>query len=566
MKKIITGQLNCSIWFVFLLLFFLISLAAYSTSAEIIPVDRQVTWQGNVGVNGDIPTRTTIYTTLNPGATAAQINAAITACPSGQVIFLSAGTFNIASSIQIKSNVTLRGAGKGVTILKATSGGSFGNGIVYMGSGSYSFQAAKSISGGATKNSQTIYTSSNHGYSVGDYIYIDQLNDANADPSVTNTGNGGTATFVGRYGTNGTRAQGQINQVAAGSSGNTINLAIPLYVAYTRTPEVCKMGSMGVYSGCEDLTIDNSAYKGTMIGQFFEAANCWFKSVEFYALENTGSNSSGIKLYQAYRCTIRGCSFHETTTNPTSSTWIASDSYAIYPIPIATANLFEDNEFHHVGLAIAFQGACGGNVFAYNYVHDLWHKNQETLGCSICQHGGHSFMNLIEGNNLNPKYDADDYWGSSSQNTLFRNKIALPSSPYTLSRAVVDLQPKSGYTNVVGNVLGTAGFETVYLVTSSGSSKSIYLASNTVAATLLRHGNWDSVNGDVVWDENIADHTLPSSLYLSSKPSWYGGCTWPPVDPATGTVEDIPAKLRYEGSSCTTDTNRPSPPQGFGLK
>src|SRR5262249_38247005 len=71
------------------------------------------------GVGGGIPTRTTICSTLNPGATAAQINSAIAACPNGQVVFLNAGTYNLTSGILFdnKSNVTLRGAGADQTFL-----------------------------------------------------------------------------------------------------------------------------------------------------------------------------------------------------------------------------------------------------------------------------------------------------------------------------------------------------------------------------------------------------------------------------------------------------------------
>ena len=86
---------------------------------EIIPTDRRATWQGNVGVQGGIPIRTTVYQTLNPGATAAQINSAIASCPAGQVVYLSAGTYNLSGAINLtKSNVTLRGAGPSSTILK----------------------------------------------------------------------------------------------------------------------------------------------------------------------------------------------------------------------------------------------------------------------------------------------------------------------------------------------------------------------------------------------------------------------------------------------------------------
>src|SRR6185295_9092556 len=95
-------------------------------NADVIPANRRTIWQGNAGVEGGIPNRTTIFQTLNPGATAAQINNAIANCPSGQVVMLSAGTYNLTAPINLtKSNVTLRGAGPSQTLLKFSGVGSY---------------------------------------------------------------------------------------------------------------------------------------------------------------------------------------------------------------------------------------------------------------------------------------------------------------------------------------------------------------------------------------------------------------------------------------------------------
>ena len=97
----------------------ILELLVSSASAQIIPSSRVTTWKGHVGVPGGIPNRTTIYTTVSAGASAATINSAIAACPSNQVVMLSAGTYTISSSINLKSGVTLRGAGMGSTILNS---------------------------------------------------------------------------------------------------------------------------------------------------------------------------------------------------------------------------------------------------------------------------------------------------------------------------------------------------------------------------------------------------------------------------------------------------------------
>ena len=81
--------------------------------------DRLYDWASYCGIPGGIPNRTTIYTTLSSGATPSQINSAVAACPSDQVVLLGAGTFTVSSAILFnagKSGVTLRGSGPGVTI------------------------------------------------------------------------------------------------------------------------------------------------------------------------------------------------------------------------------------------------------------------------------------------------------------------------------------------------------------------------------------------------------------------------------------------------------------------
>src|SRR5213594_4962322 len=74
----------------------------------ILDPSRRIDWS-NAGIPGGIPNRTTICATLNPGATAAQINAAIAACPANQVVYLNAGTYTLSAGLTFvgKSHVTL---------------------------------------------------------------------------------------------------------------------------------------------------------------------------------------------------------------------------------------------------------------------------------------------------------------------------------------------------------------------------------------------------------------------------------------------------------------------------
>jgi hypothetical protein len=65
------------------------------------------------------------------------------------------------------------------------------------------------------------------------------------------------------------------------------------------------------------------------------------------------------------------------------------------------------------------------------------------------------------------------------------------------------------------------------------------------AATVYLHGNYDIVTGAVVWNPTNANHNLPNSLYLSSKPSFFGSNTWPWVDPVTPNLYTLPARARF---------------------
>ena len=77
----------------------------------------------------------------------------------------------------------------------------------------------------------------------------------------------------------------------------------------------------------------------------------------------------------------------------------------------------------------------------------------------------------------------------------------------------------------------------------------------------FRHGNFDYVNNSRLWDPNIRpDHTIPNSLYLSARPSWWGQLAWPPIGPDLNPMVGlIPAQARYQGIVGGTPTATPIP-------
>src|SRR2546425_385936 len=84
--------------------------AAAEPWSGILDPSRAIDWS-HAGIPGGIPSRATICASLDPGSTAAQIDAAIAACPPDQVVFLTAGGFPLSPGVKMKSGGTLPGAG-----------------------------------------------------------------------------------------------------------------------------------------------------------------------------------------------------------------------------------------------------------------------------------------------------------------------------------------------------------------------------------------------------------------------------------------------------------------------
>jgi hypothetical protein len=73
--------------------------------------------------------------------------------------------------------------------------------------------------------------------------------------------------------------------------------------------------------------------------------------------------------------------------------------------------------------------------------------------------------------------------------------------------------------------------------------------SDVVVTTMYRHGNFDTVSADTLWDPANDVRTLPASLYRGTQPGWWpDGTPWPwagpDLDPMVGT---LPAKARSDG-------------------
>ena len=541
-----------------------------NASAVVVSSDRLANWMGNAGVPGGIPNRTTIFcNATNPpynargdGVTDNQtaIQNSINACPSNQVVYLPAGNYRVNGQVYIgtRSYWTLRGEGPGKTII--TGNPTSGQAIFYLGSSPWMPPANANMVSGFTKGSTNIVLSSVSGIAPNILLYLDQLNDGTLVTSYGASIGHGPCTYLDRF-RNGTRNVMQIVRVTS-IVGNSINFWPPLNWTFSASlsPQVAEMYASVRFAGIEDLTITAATNSDVNHHIYFDACeSSWLKNIE-----SVKAPHWHVRFYTSLNCEIRDSYIHE------AQTYGVDEGYGVEG-SMSTGLLIENNVFWRNALA-TIMGACNGSVIGYNYETETLTSDTAYMqaGFFAC-HGAHPFMNLYEGN-VGNEYQTDFYWGSSSHQTLFRNWFTGTDVGVLYNHKAVSLDSHSISNNVVGNVLGSTGLTWAYENETSGFSQNVIwrlgfpiIGNNTytnvsppatnaealdmrVKATLLRHGNYDFATHAISWDTNIADHTLPASLYLTNKPAWFGDRPWPPFDPATASTAaatNIPAGYRF---------------------
>jgi len=553
--------------------------ASLALAANPLPADRApgggATWNGKVGVPGGIPTRTTIFTTIPPGATAATIQSAINSCPAGQVVQLSAGTYDMgSSSINIfRSNITLRGAGAGQTILNFS-----GTNYVTVGDFNTWYWTAtsnpdpaagnpKSWTGGLSQGSTNLTVASTTGYSVGQLIMLDQLNDP--DTSLVGV-EGVTANAyysVAFPHTGEDRAQHQVSRITA-ISGNVITISEPVYMpnySATFSPQVWRFQNQPTVGvGVENLSIDG-------LFRFHAAYGSWITGCNVKWNNAAGGGDIGfLAAYWSARCTIKKCLV------TTDNNQISSEDYGI-ETRVCSGMLIEDNIVDKIGVALQFSG-CSGSVVAYNYINNVISGGGQWMAAGLLNHGGWPNMVLCEGN-IAPEWGLDNTDSPSGYNTAHRNWFQGVEQGNTRplgNTQAICVAGMNRHCNAIGNVLGTSGVSYATYqdgpgCLGSGGGKRIYSVGfftaecggydATTASTLIRAYNWNQKTNLVADGFTAAD--IPSSYYLTSKPAWFGNLAWPAIDPdnpsASRNATRIPAGYRYVNGSDPPPGGTPAP-------
>ena len=559
----------------------------------ILTAPRLIDWS-TAGMSGAIPQRTTACANLNPGVTAAQVNAAISACPGGQTVVLAAGSYSFDTAIIFnnKSSVTVRGAGPDKTFVSFTGGdpcGGLGGDVCFI-NGDPDFSGnphnVADWSAGYAQGTTQVTLSNTSNLQLGSQLILDQLDDALTDTGsiwICQTVNvcsqeGGSGN--GRPG----RGETQIVRVT-GISGNTVTISPGVYMPNFRSsqqPQAWWSNALPItMSGIEEMSLDHSSSPNGISGGIFlyNAYNCWVKNVR-----SLNSNEAHVFLYQSTHDVVRDSYFYGTRN-------AASQSYGVLQF-LAADNLTENNIFQHISSPMINSGT-DGSVYAYNYAIDDFYTAGGTAPnwqqASAYLHAvGNDFI-LWEGNS-GIGQTGDDIHGTSLFITSFRNNWNGRDGTKIQQTNAVQLQSFNRYYNFVGNVMGTAGYHTVYEVqpvstTDLGDSNKGDLAIfNTgfggnegtrpaaglpndllVRATLLRWGNYDTVTNAVRWQASEvpsglslyanpvpASQSLPGSFYISAKPAWWGSTQWPSIGPDIsggsgpgGHAQPIPAESCY---------------------
>jgi len=478
----------------------------------------------------------------------AQINSALSGCPSGQVVLLNPGTYNTASNgITIPSNVTLRGSGPTQTIIN--SSGTGGIPIVQFGNGAAPRAGTNTaIIGGATQGSNAITVASSSGIGAGMLMILTQ-----SDLSyMTSQGDNGTCSWCSG-GIGGDSGQ---TVLVTNVNGTTITFSPPLYIALTNSPLAFPFNV-----GCTNAGLENLKISAQQVGynpniNFSGVTNSWVKNVE-----SDFADGSHLYLYYSLHNTVRDSFFHDGYSHGPGTT---DDQLTLgYK---SSANLIENNIFWRQHISIMLEWGASGNVIAYNYSTGSYHDQLFAWMISdIDFHGAHPMMNLFEGN-IGVHFQPDSTWGSSSHSTIFRNystgsNVYVPpanargalqmgsAQQETANAMAYSMDWLTQFNNMVGVIAGSnsllnnQGAPSIRKSPASGgaspacinvgflSASSTAPTPNNADATMFYHGVYNCADGTFTWDVNHPNHSLPASFYLNSKPSWWGSAAWPPIGP-----------------------------------
>lgn len=373
------------------------------------------------------------------------------------------------------------------------------------------------------------------------------------------------------------RATAEIKEIAS-VSASTVTFTSPLTISYRvshqaqLTPYSTDPNSAGhaannrdihiAHAGVENLSILGGA-DGAL--RFEAAAYSWAKSIEV-----TQWLGEGVAINNSFRVELRDSHIH-------AGSW-PQPGGAGYAISLAWGSsevLIENNILVDVCKNMVFRSSGAGSVVGYNYVDDSFDfDNPGWVEVGInASHMAGSHHVLFEGN-LSHNADSDYTHGNAIYLTFFRNHLTGQRQRFDDRSGIrtAGLAYGSWWDSFVGNVLGRPGrmsgwtyddpsMRTNAALWGKGGVGSVWMLGYdperwTMApdpktlSTVIRGGNFDYLSNKAVWTDGLPEQPLPSSLYLSAKPAFFGNLPWPWVDPiADAKLQTLPAKARFDAGT-----------------
>ncbi|MEO8637464.1 MAG: LamG-like jellyroll fold domain-containing protein [Candidatus Taylorbacteria bacterium] len=546
------------------------------------------------------------YNADKTGATdaAPAINSAITAAVANDIVYLPAGTYKILTQIvaSFKSNITLRGAGAS-TILDCYVPSVCVN---IRGSEFYNVSAVPVLSG-ASKGSTQVSVSDSSPYTVGNIVKISGKNKTSLptisvsgyeniqSQIVVLTGKSGSALsfspplivdFSGRqpsitapnYATS--RYVG-IEDLTIDGSNATTQFGISAGGTYASWVKNVKVRHMSNYSisfndslGCEvrHSFLDELNHGGTNGSGFLSGGNtgCLFEdNIVYKSFPLLEINFSSVGNVFAYNYMPDG----SVNVNHGSH-----NSYNLYE-----GNYLQGGEFKSDG----YFGSDSEEMFFRNWTSGFlafkrFSRNFSAIGNVV---GAYSLGQPNIGNGASTGFALPSqgiYWldwspvaGLGIKGTLTSRASDGSSGVVTLSAGTSRLlgycQAFGGNCPAITTQWSNGARIGMHTTAFSGNAVSLtggYLdplpAQGTaiglwprsegfqeldmdVGLTFIRKQNYIFGKGIPANEALTGGQTLPNSLYLSSKPAWFGSLSWPPYSPtnAAQTADNIPAGYRF---------------------
>lgn len=592
--------------------------------------------------------------TLNGGTvTTTSIANAIASAPADTVVRIPAGNFTGIGGILInRSRITVRGAGAMSTKLTfngtpTTQCGWFLTGAVVLCPGS-PLGIGSGLAQGGTDPDQsvtwiagyaqgtTVITlgsgagtppsglTARSGNVPGTIIYLDQLDDASdgfpATGDVFMCRSGADSCSWEGAGSSAARASRTLVEPheVIGISGLNITIDPPIRAPLFRAGQSPGAwwdndGNVVKSSGIENLTIDATNASGSNVSSIYavQCHHCWQKGVRTILNRLSSNFTFHQYLLQTHRFTIRDSYSWGPIINPDTS---QRNTNYVYTDLITGSILYENNIFHNYLTGPAPDDPTSGNVIGYNY------SDGGTYTGDFQPHNAGDAMNLYEGNNVG-LFWGDNIHGTHHFNTLFRNHFdyLAHNGGSAAENGGILLHSHNRFYNLIGNVIGHSSLSPYQTINASTGTPIFMLGYQgshggsgpandcNVQRTLMRWGNWDSVNNGTrfVVGENAAgpttpaigvcgastipnfpglaspSQTFPPSFYRSAKPTaWWntpwGEPPWPPIGPdvtggpsdaalggntrAGGHAYKIPARLCFENIGNDSAYSGSSPP------